>query len=832
MGKTPPKNQLWHKGLIAPLEQRLMYDGAMGDAAAEITAPVSPDSEVTPTDNTLLAALDITPGSGRGVAVIDTGVEDHEILSQAARDAGLDVILISGSENSLETLAQTLSNMGTIDSLHILSHGSQGEFRLGNALLSQETLNQYSQSLAAIGSALASDGDILLYGCEVGQTQEGMDFIEELAIKTDADIAASDDLTGTNNLGGDWELEVHVGNIETEPAFDAKSTKDFFHVLTSQTIDFNAYSIANSGAYNGAASSNAEFTYGSTTLIIDGTDVSTYAVNDMVLAGGGKNTPTESEVIIRFADGATFDVTAITVQNYSYNYETFVFTTDTPQSYTTGSIYGYGSTTPSLNFTGITELRISTSDSTMSALIDDLVIDNVVSNNAPTIAGTPMDITINEDTLSNVDLSGVTVADVDGDNLTLTLSADVGSFATPADGSGVGSGVTATLLNATNLRLSGSAADINTYLDTTSNIRYQGPLDVHGAKAANITVSVTDGSANLISNPNIEININAVNDAPTISGLPTSVTMTEDTLSNLDLSALTLADVDSTDPDFNLSITAGSGTLTATSDPNITISGSGTGTLSLVGSVANINTYLNTSSNIQYTGAANVQGTNADTLTLTGDDQDGSGNVSLGTVQVDITNVNDAPQIAGLPLTVTANEDVASNVDLSSLTIGDMDSTGSNFTLLIGAGSGTLTAVSGGGVTVTGSGGSSLTLTGTVTDIDSFLNTASNIQYTGTLNLNGSGVDSLSLVANDQDGSGQVNLGSVQVDITAVNDAPSLSNIPTSITVTEDQTGNLDLSAMTLSDVDSTGSNFTLTIAAGSGTLVASSSGGVTVSGS
>ena len=77
MGKTPPKNQLWHKGLIAPLEQRLMYDGAMGDAAAEITAPVSPDSEVTPTDNTLLAALDITPGSGRGVAVIDTGVEDH-----------------------------------------------------------------------------------------------------------------------------------------------------------------------------------------------------------------------------------------------------------------------------------------------------------------------------------------------------------------------------------------------------------------------------------------------------------------------------------------------------------------------------------------------------------------------------------------------------------------------------------------------------------------------------------------------------------------------------------------------------------------------------------
>ncbi|WP_299930675.1 Ig-like domain-containing protein, partial [uncultured Pelagimonas sp.] len=46
-----------------------------------------------------------------------------------------------------------------------------------------------------------------------------------------------------------------------------------------------------------------------------------------------------------------------------------------------------------------------------------------VANSAPTQSGAPSDVTVTEDTASNVDLSAMTLADVDGDTLTVTLVA-------------------------------------------------------------------------------------------------------------------------------------------------------------------------------------------------------------------------------------------------------------------------------------------------------------------------------------------------------------------------------------------------------------------------
>ncbi|MCG8565838.1 MAG: Ig-like domain-containing protein, partial [Desulfobacterales bacterium] len=323
-----------------------------------------------------------------------------------------------------------------------------------------------------------------------------------------------------------------------------------------------------------------------------------------------------------------------------------------------------------------------------------------------------------------------------------------------------------------------------------------------------------------------------VNDAPTVSNLPSTVTVTEDVASNVDLSALTLSDSDSTGANFTLTISSAGGTLAASASGGVTISGSGTTTITLTGTASDIDNYLNTASNIQYTGTTNTFGTAADTLTLTANDQDGSGNVTLGTVDVNISAVNDAPVNSGsLPSDITFTEDVAGNVDLSAMNLSDVDTTG-NVVLTLAAGSGTLNASNGSGVTIGGDGTGTLTLTGTIADINTFLDTASNIQYTGAADINGNNVTTLAVSINDQDGSGNVSLGTVNIDITAVNDAPSLAGLPTSATVTEDSASNLDLSALTLSDIDSPGTNFTLTIAAGSGNLAAASSGGVTISGS
>jgi large repetitive protein len=65
-------------------------------------------------------------------------------------------------------------------------------------------------------NSLSENGDILLYGCNVANDGTGQEFIDTLASITEADVAASDDVTGNSALGGDWDLEVISGVIETQ----------------------------------------------------------------------------------------------------------------------------------------------------------------------------------------------------------------------------------------------------------------------------------------------------------------------------------------------------------------------------------------------------------------------------------------------------------------------------------------------------------------------------------------------------------------------------------------------------------------------------------------
>ncbi|MEM9014140.1 MAG: Ig-like domain-containing protein [Pseudomonadota bacterium] len=117
-------------------------------------------------------------------------------------------------------------------------------------------------------------------------------------------------------------------------------------------------------------------------------------------------------------------------------------------------------------------------------------------NSAPTVTGLPSDFIVTENTASDIDLSTATFADINGDTLTVTLSASSGTFSAPADGSGVGGGVMETLVNATTITLAGSAADINSYLDTASNIQYTGTLNAIGENTANVAINVSDGFVN------------------------------------------------------------------------------------------------------------------------------------------------------------------------------------------------------------------------------------------------------------------------------------------------------------------------------------------------
>ncbi len=157
---------------------------------------------------------------------------------------------------------------------------------------------------------------------------------------------------------------------------------------------------------------------------------------------------------------------------------------------------------------------------------------------------------------------------------------------------------------------------------------------------------------------------------------------------------------------------------------------------------------------------------------------------------VTVTNVNDAPVVSGgLPASIAATEDISANVNLSALTITDQD-TADTVTLKLAATAGTLTAAAAAGITVAGSGSAGITLTGTAAAVTAYLDTTTNIQYTGAANANGSPAASIAVSYKDSAMGGFTAYGSTAVNIAAVNDAPMVVSPSTAVAlagINEDQ---------------------------------------------
>ena len=173
------------------------------------------------------------------------------------------------------------------------------------------------------------------------------------------------------------------------------------------------------------------------------------------------------------------------------------------------------------------------------------------------------------------------------------------------------------------------------------NTTYENVSSNPSAIPRTVRFAITDGDGGSSNVETETINVAAVNDAPTASGVPTDVSVTEDAASDFDLSAVTFTDVDG--DSLTVTLAASTGTFAASNSGGVTIGGSGSGSLTLAGTAADINTYLDTVGNIQYTGALNVSGGNAATYTLNANDS--TVNPQVGNGNIDIAATNDAPTL-------------------------------------------------------------------------------------------------------------------------------------------------------------------------------------------
>lgn len=148
-----------------------------------------------------------------GILFIVSDVGDHQQL--AAASPSLEVVVLDAKGDGLDQMADALAGRTHVPAVHLISHGSSGALNLGSVTLNRSTLAQRGAALARIRAALANDADLLLYGCEAGLGQEGQEFVAMLASATGAQVAASTNLTGARELGGDWVLERRTGEVRS-----------------------------------------------------------------------------------------------------------------------------------------------------------------------------------------------------------------------------------------------------------------------------------------------------------------------------------------------------------------------------------------------------------------------------------------------------------------------------------------------------------------------------------------------------------------------------------------------------------------------------------------
>ncbi|WP_277656879.1 DUF4347 domain-containing protein [Seleniivibrio woodruffii] len=170
--------------------------------------------------------------SFKQVSFVLNNVENYQQLAAEA-GANSEVFIINSELDALEQMAEILQDYSDLDALHIISHGSSGVINLGSVQLSDTNINEYSAVLSVIGSSLSEEGDILVYGCNVASGYEGKSLIASLAQATGADIAASEDLTGAADKGGDWVLEFRSAEINVDSV-----SAEYAGVLDSVTYTF------------------------------------------------------------------------------------------------------------------------------------------------------------------------------------------------------------------------------------------------------------------------------------------------------------------------------------------------------------------------------------------------------------------------------------------------------------------------------------------------------------------------------------------------------------------------------------------------------------------
>jgi len=210
------------------------YDGhALVDDATRNTASAVPAASSAPAIQTPGASL-------KELVIVNPNIDGYEQLiadlQAGDSDRIFEVAVLDPDSDGITQVTDLLAHRSDLSAIHFITHGADGQINLGNNWLNNPALQQNADQIADWGKALTASGDILFYGCNVAAHGDGQSLVADIARLTDADVAASEDLTGLASSGGNWALEYRSGSIETPEVLSPTSQMAWTGTLATYTV--------------------------------------------------------------------------------------------------------------------------------------------------------------------------------------------------------------------------------------------------------------------------------------------------------------------------------------------------------------------------------------------------------------------------------------------------------------------------------------------------------------------------------------------------------------------------------------------------------------------
>ena len=173
------------------------------------------------------------------VVFIDPSVQEAEtIVAQLPR--GAEVVRLSPGTDAVALISAHLAKKRDLSAIRIISHGNDGYIVLNGNIIDSEYLAENSGQISSWSNSLSENADIMLYGCNVAESGEGREFVDNFADLTGADIAAATFATG--GVEANWQLDYHTGAIETV----SLTVDGYDYHLDDQVVTINSDSGGNS----------------------------------------------------------------------------------------------------------------------------------------------------------------------------------------------------------------------------------------------------------------------------------------------------------------------------------------------------------------------------------------------------------------------------------------------------------------------------------------------------------------------------------------------------------------------------------------------------------